>query len=406
MIVYEAKAEATKEHFLKINEALRTALFVRNSCLRYWIDGHAKTGYDLNKYTKVLSDNPKFPWVSKLNSTARQAMAERTWVAITRFFDNCKNKFPLKKGFPRFRKLQTRASVEYKQSGWSLSECRNYITFTDKFGIGTMKLRGTRDLNYYQVKQIKRVRIVRRSDGIYIQFCIDHERKEQLQPTGKSLALDLGLNHFYTDSDGNKVENPRFLRKSEKVLKKAQRRLSRCAKGSQNRAKARNRLGRKHLKLQRQRKDWCVRKALSVIKSADFVAYENLQVRNMLKNHKLAKSISDASWSIFTQWLEYFGKVYGRVVVAVSPAYTSIDCSNCGHQVHKTLSTRTHGCPNCSYTACRDFNASINILNQGLELFKNTDGQSGIQYASGEIDLCLEKVTSKSKSTPRKRKIQ
>ncbi len=145
--------------------------------------------------------------------------------------------------------------------------------------------------------------------------------------------------------------------------------------------------------------------AQCVIKSADFVAYEKLQVQNMVKNHKLAKSISDASWSVFTQWLEYFGKVYGRVVVAVSPAYTTIDCSNCGHQVHKTLSTRTHNCSNCSYTACRDYNASRNILNKGLELFKNTDGQSGIQYASGESDLCLEKVTSKSKSSQRKRKL-
>lgn len=86
MIIYEAKAKATKEQLLKVNEALRTALFVRNSCLRYWIDGHAKNGYDLNKYTKVLSDNPAFPWVSKLNSSARQAMAERAWAAIARFF--------------------------------------------------------------------------------------------------------------------------------------------------------------------------------------------------------------------------------------------------------------------------------------------------------------------------------
>ncbi|MDM9383514.1 transposase [Chlorogloeopsis sp. ULAP01] len=406
MIVYEAKAEATIEQLLKVNKALRTALFVRNSCLRFWMDGHAKNGYDLNKYTKVLSDNPAFPWVSKLNSSARQAMAERAWAAISRFFENCKNKVPFKKGFPRFRKLQTRASVEYKQSGWSLSQCRQYITFTDKFGIGTMKLRGTRDLNYYQLKQIKRVRIVRRVDGIYVQFCIDHERKEQLEPTGKSLALDLGLTHFYTDSDGNKVKNPRLLRKSEKTLKKAQRRLSRCAKGSKNRAKARIRLGKKHLKLQRQRKDWCVKLALCVIMSADIVAYEDLQVRNMVRNHKLAKSISDAGWSIFTQWLEYFGKVYGRVVVAVPPAYTTIDCSNCGQQVHKTLTTRTHHCPHCSYTACRDWNASRNILNKGLELFRNTDGQSGIYYASGESDLCLYKATSTSKSSRRKRKIQ
>ncbi|WP_414562971.1 RNA-guided endonuclease InsQ/TnpB family protein [Anabaena sp. CCY 9613] len=406
MIVYEAKAETTKEQSLKVNEALRTALFVRNSSLRYWINGHAKTGYDLNKYTKVLADNPDFPWVKKLNSTARQAMAERTWSAISRFFDNCKKKIPGKKGFPRFRRFQTRLSVEYKQSGWSLSECRQYITFTDGFEIGKIKLRGTRDLNYYQIKQIKRVRIVRRVDGIYIQFCIDHERKEELTPTSKTIGIDLGLTSFYTDSDGKKINNPRYLRKSERALKKAQRRLSRCAKKSKNRAKARIRLGRKHLKVQRQRQDWCVKLAQCVVKSADIVAYENLQVKNMVKNHKLAKSISDASWSIFTQWLEYFGKVYGRTIVAVPPHNTTINCSNCGHPVQKTLSMRTHICPACGYTNCRDINAAINILNRGLELVKNTVGQTEIPYASGEFDPCLEKATSANKSSRRKRKIQ
>ncbi|MBD2611364.1 IS200/IS605 family element transposase accessory protein TnpB [Nostoc punctiforme FACHB-252] len=406
MIVYEAKAEATKEQLLKINEVLRTALFVRNSCLRYWLDGHAKTGFDLNKYTKVLSDNPDFPWVSKLNSTARQSSAERVWSAISRFFDNCKKKIPGKKGFPKFRRFQTRLSVEYKQSGWSLSECRQFITFTDKFGVGTMKLMGTRDLNFYQISQIKRVRIVRRVDGLYIQFCIDHDRKEQLQSTGKSLGIDLGLTHFLTDSDGNKVDNPRYLRKSEKALKKAQRRLSSCAKGSKNRAKARNRLGRKHLKVVRQRKDWAAKLAQCVVKSADIVAYEDLKVRNMVKNRHLAKSISDASWSIFTNWLGYFGKVYGRFVVAVPPHNTTINCSNCGHPVHKTLSTRTHVCPACSYTDCRDVNASKNILDRGLELIKNTVGQTEISYASGESDPCSRKVTSKNKSSHRKRKNQ
>ncbi|MBD2205400.1 IS200/IS605 family element transposase accessory protein TnpB [Calothrix sp. FACHB-1219] len=406
MIVYEAKAQATKEQLLKINEVLRTALFVRNSCLRYWLDGHAKTGFELNKYTKVLSDNPDFPWVSKLNSTARQAMAERVWAAISRFFDNCKKNIPGKKGFPKFRRFQTRFSVEYKQSGWSLSDCRQFITFTDKFGVGTMKLMGSRDLNFYQINQIKRVRIVRRVDGIYIQFCMDHDRKEQLESTEKTLGIDLGLNHFLTDSDGNKVGNPRYLRKSEKALKKAQRRLSRCAKGSKNRAKARIRLGRKHLKVTRQRKDWVVKLAQCVVKSADIVAYEDLKVRNMVKNHHLAKSISDASWSIFTNWLEYFGKVYGRVVIAVPPHNTTINCSNCGHPVHKTLSTRTHICPACSHHECRDINAAKNILNRGLEMIKDTDGLSGIQHASGESDPCSKKVTSVSKSSRRKRKVQ
>ena len=117
-------------------------------------------------------------------------------------------------------------------------------------------------------------------------------------------------------------------------------------------------MGRKHLKVSRQRKDFAVKTALCAAKSSDFVAYEELQVRNMVKNHKLAKSISDAAWSQFSQWLEYLGKIYGKTVIAVAPQYTSQDCSNCGNLVKKTLSTRTHIC-GCGGTLDRDQNASI-----------------------------------------------
>jgi putative transposase len=137
------------------------------------------------------------------------------------------------------------------------------------------------------------------------------------------LLIDLGLNHFYTNSDGGTVPNPRYLRKSETALKRAQKRVARKQKGSGNRKKAINKLGRKHLKVSRQRKDFAIKTALYVVKSSDFVAYEDLQVRNMVKNHKLAKSISDAAWDQFAQWLQYFGKVYGKTVVAIAPQYTS-----------------------------------------------------------------------------------
>lgn len=160
--------------------------------------------YDLNKYCKVLSDNPEFPWVAKLNSMARQSMAERAWSAIARFFDNCKKRVAGKKGFPKFKKHQTHVSVEYKTSGWKLSEDRRQITFTDGFEAGTFKMWGTRDLHYYQIEQIKRVRVVRRADGYYTQFCVDVERAETHELTGKILGIDVGLNHFLTDSEGHK----------------------------------------------------------------------------------------------------------------------------------------------------------------------------------------------------------
>jgi putative transposase len=254
-----------------------------------------------------------------------------------------------------------------------LSFDRRTITFTDGFEAGSFKLWGTRDLHFYQLKQIKRVRVVRRADGYYVQFLIDQERLEKRTPTGKTLGLDVGLTHFYTDSDGQTVENPRHLRKSQKALKRLNHRFSRTKKGSKNRAKARNRLSRKHLKVSRQRKDFAVKLARCVIQSSDLVAYEDLQVRNLVKNRKLAKSISDAAWSNFRQWLEYFGKVFGVVTVAVPEHYTSQNCSNCGEVVKKSLSQRTHRCVHCGIVLDRDSNAAINILELGLRTVGHTE---------------------------------
>ena len=392
MLVLEAKLKGKTQQFEALDEAIRTAQFIRNSCLRYWMDNRGVTRNDLYKYCKTLSDNPEFPWANKLNSQARQAHAERAWSAIARFFDHCKKQVPGKKGYPKFKKYQTRASVEYKTTGWKLSADRKTIAFTDKFEAGRFKLMGTRELNFYQLEQINRVRIVRRSDGYYAQFMLDVERTEEREPTGHTIGLDVGLNHFYTDSDGNTVENPRHLRKAEKRLKRAQRRASKKVKGSKNRRKAVKRLGKAHLKVQRQRRDFAVKAARCVVRSHDLVVLEDLQIRNMVKNHHLAKSISDAAWGDFRRWVEYFGKVYGVATVAVAPQYTSQNCSSCGETVKKSLSTRTHLCPSCGHVQDRDHNAAINILKKGL----NTLGHSGIK-AWGENDLYLNQVTGSDK---------
>jgi putative transposase len=398
MLVFEAKLEGTQQQYERLDEAIRTARFVRNSCLRYWLDNLGIGKYELSAYCAVLA--LEFPWAAKLNSQARQASAQRAWSAIARFYDNCKKSKPGKKGFPRFKKHQTHGSVEYKTTGYKLSFDRRTITFTDGFEAGSFKLWGTRDLHVYQLKQIKRVRVVRRADGYYVQFLIDQERLEKRTPTGKTLGLDVGLTHFYTDSDGQTVENPRHLRKSQKALKRLNHRFSRTKKGSKNRAKARNRLSRKHLKVSRQRKDFAVKLARCVIQSSDLVAYEDLQVRNLVKNRKLAKSISDAAWSNFRQWLEYFGKVFGVVTVAVPVHYTSQNCSNCGEVVKKSLSQRTHRCVHCGVVLDRDKNAAINILELGLR----TVGHTETLNASGDIDRCIGEVTPQCKSSRGKRK--
>lgn len=140
--------------------------------------------------------------------------------------------------------------------------------------------------------------------------------------------------------------------------------------------------------------------ARCVIQSNDLVAYEDLMVRNMVKNRKLSKSISDAAWSAFRDWLEYFGKVFGVATVAVPPHYTSANCSNCGEVVKKSLSTRTHKCHHCGFVLDRDWNAARNILEIGLR----TVGHTGTLNASGDIDLCLGEETPLSKPSRGKRK--
>ncbi|HEY9689158.1 MAG TPA: transposase, partial [Coleofasciculaceae cyanobacterium] len=183
--------------------------------------------------------------------------------------------------------------------------------------------------------------------------------------------LDVGLSDFYTDSSGLTVENPRFLRQGERQLKQAQRRVSRRVKGSKNRDKARVILGKRHLKISRQRKDHAVKLARCVITSNDVVVYEDLRIKNMVKNHCLAKSINDASWYQFRVWLEYFGKVFGKITIAVPPNGTSQECSSCGAIVQKSLSTRTHAC-RCGCVLDRDHNAARNILSRGLATVGHT----------------------------------
>ncbi len=396
MIVLEFKLKGKPQQYRVIDDMIRTAQFIRNKALRYWMDNQGVKLSDLYKQCAVLAK--EFEWAGKLNSMARQASAERAIFSIQRFFANCKANKPGKKGYPQFKKFSR--SVEYKTSGWKISPDKKHLIFTDGFTAGTFKLVGSRDLHFYAPDEIKRVRVIRRADGYYAQFCINVERVEEVAPTGKAIGIDVGLTHFYTDSTGATVPNPRHLRKSEKALKRAQRQVSSKKKGSANRRKAINRLGRKHLRISRQRKDFAIKTALCVVKSNDFVAYEDLQVRNMVKNHKLAKSISDAAWSQFAQWLQYLGRVFGKTVVAVAPQYTSQDCSTCGNTVKKSLSVRTHAC-SCGTVLDRDHNAALNILAKALRqagIDINTLGHREIN-AFGQTDLYLLMEASASKPT-------
>jgi Transposase and inactivated derivatives len=190
-----------------------------------WMDNKKRGKYDLNKYGAVRDRN--FPNACELNSMARLASAERAGYSISRFYDNCK------KGNPQFQK--NCRSVEYKSTGWKLASDPKSINFTDKKGIGRLTLKGTRDLIFYSAGKIKRVRLVKPADGVYVQFCIDVDKQENTEPSGNTIGLDVGPKEYYTDSNGVMVENSRFLRQGEKVLKRCHGIVSRRIKGSKNR---------------------------------------------------------------------------------------------------------------------------------------------------------------------------
>src|SRR5437588_10041185 len=192
MLVYEYKLDGTKKQFAAIEEAIRVVQFIRNTCLRLWMDGTNVSQNDLQTYCAVLAK--EYPFARRLNSQARQASADRAYFAISRFYENCKNNTPGKKGYPQFQ--HDNRSVEYKATGWKLDDAGRHITFTDGCGIGRLRLVGNKKQQYetFTTKDIKRARIVRRADGYYAQFSIAHSRKVEHVATGHQLGIELVLN--------------------------------------------------------------------------------------------------------------------------------------------------------------------------------------------------------------------
>ncbi|WP_448524765.1 RNA-guided endonuclease TnpB family protein, partial [Parathermosynechococcus lividus] len=170
MLVREAKLlHGTPQQYQALSEAIRTAQFIRNKCVRYWMDNRSVGRNDLYTHCKDLAQ--EFDFAKKLNSSARQASAERAWASISSFYDKCKNK-EAKKGYPKFKK--NCRSVEYKVSGWKLSGDGMAITFTDGFTAGTFALYCNGEARQHILhSKINRVRVVRRADGYYAQFCLD-----------------------------------------------------------------------------------------------------------------------------------------------------------------------------------------------------------------------------------------
>ena len=231
-------------------------------------------------------------------------------------------------GYPRFRGKHRYDSFTYPQSGFRLDG--NKLTLSK---IGSCRLRLSRPVE----GRIKTCTIKRQVDGWFVIFAVEENQSRYLPKTGESIGIDVGLENFATLSTGESIENPRYFRQAERELKIQQRKVSKKKLRGANRQKAVRLLAKKHLKVANQRKNFLHKTSLQLIRKFDEIAVEDLNIKGMLKNHHLAKSISDASWGTFLSILENKAANAGRRVWKVPAAFTSQDCSECGNRVKKSL---------------------------------------------------------------------
>ena len=306
-----------------------------------------------NQLPEIKKLRPEF---ARIHSQVIQDSLKRVESAFDGFFRRVKE--GRKPGYPRFRSSFRYDSFRYPQSGFSLKRDKLHLS-----KIGKVKLHLSRPIE----GEIKTCMIKREADGWYAIFAVEEPKKEAAPAPKESVGVDVGIESFATlsDDEAEPIENPQYFRVAEKDLKKVQRRVSGRVKGGKGRKKAVRMLAKKHLKVKRQRLDFHFKEARKLVNEYQSIKVEDLNIQGMVKNHHLAKSISDAGWGQFIMIVIFKAEEAGRTVIKVNPAYTSQDCSRCGHRNSITLATRIYECSGCGLVIHRDRNGAKRIEQKG-----------------------------------------
>jgi len=382
MLVYRYRIYPTKEQLCTLTNQMMLAKAIYNILL-----GETKQHYNATRksftrnmmnmrLTELKKEHQEF---NSLHSQVLQNISDRVWKAYRNFFHRVKEKQKgkrIKVGFPRVKKFVV--SLTYPQSGFKLNG--KYLSISK---VGRLPIVLHRPIG----GKVKTLTIkCTKSMEWYATFTAENEGRAFMPNEKPAVGIDLGLSNYATLSDGSVIQNMRFSKQNIARARRLQRQISRKVKGSRNRRKAVLRFARFSNHIAQQRWNFLHKLSHRLVNSYGLIAYENINIRNMIKNHRLAGAIQDAGWGGFISMLCYKAARAGSRVIEVDSKDTTKTCSNCGAMKPMSLSMRTYECENCGLTMDRDLNAAKVILARGL----NTAGRAGI-YACGEATSTFER---------------